>query len=204
MKIGLIGMGKMNRAIQEACSHPIVCTTRDHVVDLSADLYIDFSHGSLVEENALLLAANGKYHLIGTTGWESAQVPKAFEKSGAALFCPNFSHTVARFLQAAQLLMELLGAPKKAVEWHHKSKKDAPSGTAKRLGIPFESVRTEETLFKHSLFWDEISLTHETDNRTAYVQGALQAADWLYGKKGWFTDVDFFGSLHPTDHALCQ
>ena len=206
MKIGLIGYGKMNRLIEKRCRHPIVCITKRVVEDFSADLYIDFSHASLVEENALCLARKGKSLVIGTTGWESTKVSQAFEENGAALFSPNFSIEVMRFFEAAKTLVQQLGPPQSAVEWHHKSKKDAPSGTAKKLSdffdTPWDSIRTDETIFKHSLTWGEITLTHEAKDRMGYVVGALEAADRLYGKKGWFDD--FQGTLHTANYALSQ
>lgn len=204
MKIGLIGYGKMNRLIEKACKHPIRSITKDFVRDFSADLYIDFSHASCVERNALLLASHGKCHLIGTTGWESKKVPQAFQERGAALFCPNFSKEIARFVTACMDLKRELGPPDLAQEWHHKSKKDRPSGTAKRLeellGITFTSERVDETIFKHQVRWGEIVLTHEARDRSAYVAGALEACEWLYGRKGWYDD--FFGYLHTSDHSL--
>jgi|GEM_PF-4543642 len=204
MKIGLIGYGKMNRLIEKACQYPIVCITRDYVKDFSADLYIDFSHASLVKANALLLAEKNKTLLIGTTGWDAPEIKTAFNERGAALYLPNFSIEVAKFCEIALQMTKLFGPPDKATEWHHKSKKDAPSGTAKRLSshfdTPWDSIRTEETIFKHSLQWKEITLTHEAKDRTAYVQGALEAAKWLYGKKGWHDD--FCRTLHTAHHSL--
>ncbi|MCH9611269.1 MAG: 4-hydroxy-tetrahydrodipicolinate reductase [Chlamydiales bacterium] len=205
MKLGLIGYGKMNRLIEKASPFPIVCTTRDRIRDFSADLYIDFSHASLVEENALALAERDKTLLIGTTGWKSLKVVDAFKKRGSALFCPNFSNEVRRFVSAATKMCELLGAPTRACEWHHQSKRDAPSGTAKlieaKTGTKFESMRLERTQFKHTLWWNEISLTHEAKDRTAYVQGALEAAKWLFGKRGWYEG--FCWDIHAPDHSLC-
>lgn len=204
MKIGLIGYGKMNRLIEKACKHPIVSITKDHVHDLSADLYFDFSHKSAVERNALILAKHGKSVIIGTTGWQSDKVASAFEQNGAALYCPNFSKEVARFFLSVEALCKILGPPIKATEWHHKTKKDSPSGTALKLteitGVPFKSVRTDDTIFKHQLEWDEITLAHEARDRKAYVLGALEAAEWLYGKKGWHDD--YFRHVHASGHTI--
>ena len=204
MKVGLIGYGKMNRLIEKACKHPIVCITKDHVHDLSADLYFDFSHKSAVERNALILAQHGKSVIIGTTGGESDKIPEAFKQNGAALFSPNFSKDVARFFLSLEALCKILGPPLKATEWHHKTKKDSPSGTALKItqmyGVEFNSIRTDETIFKHQLEWNEIILAHEAHDRKAYVAGALEAAEWLYGKKGWHDD--YFRHVYASNHTL--
>jgi len=204
MRVGLIGYGKMNRLIEKALPYPVTCITRDLVKDLSADLYIDFSHHSCVETNALLLSTHNKCHLIGTTGWESPHVPAAYRKKGAGLFCPNFSYEMNRFLSVVRLMVAKLGPPDEATEWHHHSKADRPSGTAKLIasftGVSFTSVRTEETIFKHRLRWGEITLSHEACDRAEYVIGAIRACEWLYGKQGWYDD--FFGCLHAACHPL--
>ena len=40
---------------------------------------------------------------------------------------------------------------------------------------------------------ETITLTHTPRDRTVFARGALQAAHWLHGKRGWFTMRDVLG-----------
>ena len=78
-------------------------------------------------------------------------------------------------------------------ESHNKSKKDAPSGTAKDFArmlqlsadkIEFE--RTDEDKNSHKIAFsnnfESLELRHDTANRSIYAQGALNIAKWFYQK----------------------
>ncbi len=110
-------------------------------------------------------------------------------------------------------------------EIHHTGKADSPSGTAKSLEkillaaikrkksvvedkldrkregseIHFSSVRGGAVNFAHTIGFDSpadrILITHEARNRDGYALGAIRAAEWLLGKKGWHTMDDFSQSL---------
>jgi 4-hydroxy-tetrahydrodipicolinate reductase len=102
----------------------------------------------------------------------------------------------------------------KLKEFHHVHKLDAPSGTALKLGqdiievlarksdwksgpdvspdqLEIRSVRNSEIPGTHKIDWvseaDEISLIHRAKSRTIFVSGALEAAEWIIGRKGVFT-----------------
>ena len=102
-------------------------------------------------------------------------------------------------------------------EIHHTQKLDAPSGTAilianNLLGeyhlkqgwkkaeqagpedIPVHSVRTGTVPGTHSVIYksdcDQIVLQHEAFNRQGFVIGALAAARWLIGRKGFYSMKD--------------
>lgn len=105
-------------------------------------------------------------------------------------------------------------------ETHHIHKLDHPSGTAVTLaedlvetnsnvmcwrepdnGRPFESgelpvshVRRGEVAGIHTVTWDSpydtISVTHSARSREGFATGAVTAAEWLIGKKGFFTVGD--------------
>ena len=106
-------------------------------------------------------------------------------------------------------------------EIHHNKKADSPSGTAKSLEdillsnidrkesvvedrlnrrredneIHFSSVRGGAVNFGHTIGFDSaadtISISHAARNRDGYALGAVKAAEWLDGKKGYFEMVDF-------------
>ena len=85
-------------------------------------------------------------------------------------------------------------------------KKDAPSGTAltilngmSRVGfqrpIDVTSTRVGAVPGTHTVGFDgpteTIELTHTVRDRAVFARGALTAAKWLIGKKGWFSIRDF-------------
>lgn len=110
-------------------------------------------------------------------------------------------------------------------EIHHCNKADSPSGTAKSLEkillenikrktavvedkldrkrepgeIHFSSVRGGMVNFGHTIGFDSaadrILITHEARCRDGYALGAVKAAEWLVGKKGFFGMEDFLEGL---------
>ena len=93
-------------------------------------------------------------------------------------------------------------------EAHHAAKKDAPSGTAillaqamERAGFPrpidMSSTRAGFIPGTHTIGFDgpaeTITLRHTARDRTAFARGALVAANWIRGRRGWFTMKDVLG-----------
>jgi 4-hydroxy-tetrahydrodipicolinate reductase len=91
---------------------------------------------------------------------------------------------------------------------HHSAKKDAPSGTAIALRksmqaagyehpIDMASSRAGSMPGTHTIGFDgpfeTITMTHTNRDRAAFAQGALQAARWVHGRRGWFTIQDVLG-----------
>jgi 4-hydroxy-tetrahydrodipicolinate reductase len=79
-------------------------------------------------------------------------------------------------------------------------KKDAPSGTAvvlqkilKEAGsveVKINSVREGEVVGRHLLSLDSagdsIVLTHDAKSRRGFAEGAVRAAEWLAGRRGFY------------------
>ncbi len=214
MKIGLIGYGKMGKeveALAQSRGHEIVTRITRESRDLKelegADVWIDFS----VPEKALtyvqMAARLGKPLVVGTTGWEKdlEKAKSEIEGShGALLFAPNFSIGIYLFQQIAREAMKQIGETNKyqvlGYELHHGEKKDAPSGTAKAIqnefpSLTFSSMRSGYHPGTHQLIFDSledtIELTHRARNRKSFAKGALECADWIIGKTGFFT-FDYF------------
>jgi 4-hydroxy-tetrahydrodipicolinate reductase len=106
------------------------------------------------------------------------------------------------------------------LEMHHNKKADSPSGTAKELSnilinnitrkersifdrptekidpaeLQFSSVRCGQLPGTHKIIFDSmpdtIELTHTARSRDGFAHGALLAAEWIFGKKGFFTFDD--------------
>jgi 4-hydroxy-tetrahydrodipicolinate reductase len=105
-------------------------------------------------------------------------------------------------------------------ETHHIYKKDAPSGTAITLGNEIVSeierinnwsgqeIHDEDELFiqsfregnitgihevLYSSEYDTLSLRHEAADRRGFAIGAVIAAEWLEGRKGFYSMQDVLG-----------
>ncbi|MDC0662449.1 4-hydroxy-tetrahydrodipicolinate reductase [Marinobacter sp. SS21] len=102
------------------------------------DVLIDFTFPDLTLENAEFCKTHGKSMVIGTTGLTAAekeQLALAAE-SVPVMFAPNMSVGVNVVLNLLRTAAEVLGDDYdvEIIEAHHRHKKDAPSGTALRMG----------------------------------------------------------------------
>ncbi len=107
-------------------------------------------------------------------------------------------------------------------EIHHKNKIDSPSGTAKNIAniildnnqrktkiitdtlnrkieseeLHISSVRGGDIFGRHTVFIDSaedtIEIQHNAKNRNGFAEGAVFAAKWIYGKKGFFNFSEVF------------
>ena len=179
------------------------------------DVAIDFSTAGSVPTNAAALARRGINLVIGTTGWskDEAAVRAAIDESGTGIVvAPNFSTGVVVFdaivAHAAQLFAQREDFGAFLHETHHRAKVDAPSGTALLLKrsmedagfsrpIDVSSSRVGFVPGTHTVGFDgpaeTVTLTHAARDRSAFARGALIAAKWIQGKRGWFTMRDVLG-----------
>ena len=178
------------------------------------DAVIDFTSPHAVLKNIEACTRAGANMVIGTTGWYD-HVPDArkwVEQAGTGLiFASNFSVGVNVFFKAIAAAAAALkhGYHGEILERHHIHKKDAPSGTAvtmrqivekasgKRLEI--RSEREGEVFGFHQLTLssaaDTIVLTHDSASRRGFAEGAVLAAEWIRGKKGFYEFKDIFDQL---------
>ena len=180
-----------------------------------ADVAVDFSVPSAVAENLPKLAVRRMNVVIGTTGWHEheAQMRQIAGDAGIGVVAAsNFSLGVALFQNLAEHAAKLFAPYPEFGAWiheiHHSAKKDAPSGTAITLQrtmeaagyanrIDMASSRAGSVPGVHTIGFDgpyeTITMTHSNRDRAAFAQGALQAARWVHGKKGWFGVNDVLG-----------
>jgi 4-hydroxy-tetrahydrodipicolinate reductase len=176
-----------------------------------ADVAVEFTQPDAAVANITASLRAGVPVVVGTTGWYDSlpEVTRVAKEAGTGLlWSPNFSLGVNVLIELARyagtLMRPLEGFDAHILETHHSRKKDAPSGTAIAIGkaasdtldrpIPMTSVRTGSVPGTHELIFDglfeQLSLTHVARDRRVFAEGALQAADWLVGKKGVFTMRD--------------
>ena len=177
-----------------------------------SDVAIDFSSAEAVEKNVQACVLAGVPLVEGTTGWNSER--EAIENyvragGGAFVFGANFSIGVNLFYRIAGFASELFSKFEDyetfIEEQHHSRKKDAPSGTALKLkAIVAEHIKKDFSVAAtraghipgtHRVGYDgaadQILLEHTARSREGFASGAILAAEWIVGKKGFyeFTDV---------------
>jgi len=174
-----------------------------------ADVALDFSSASATARNLEACRKAKKPLLIGTSGIASELEASL---SAAAREIPLL--IAANTSIAVTLLIELVRAGARTlppgfdidiVESHHRTKPDAPSGTALALaraarearrappqarplpggegGIGIASVRAGDLVGEHSVLFtgngEQLVLTHRASDRAIFARGALEAALWL-------------------------
>jgi 4-hydroxy-tetrahydrodipicolinate reductase len=181
----------------------------------NAEVAIDFTTAAAVEGNLPKLAALGLDVVIGTTGWTAAEprLRAVAEQAGIGVVAaPNFSVGAILFgeivARAGQLLAERAEYGAFLHEAHHATKRDAPSGTALALKrtletsgysrpIDVSSTRAGHIPGVHAVGFDgpseTLMLTHSVRDRGTFARGALVAARWVRGRRGWFSMHDCLG-----------
>ncbi len=109
----------------------------EEVVD-AFDVLIDFSSPAASAANARLCAAAGKAMVVGTTGFDAAQLEQVHAAARAVPLCmsSNFSTGVNLCFRLLDIAARVLGdtVDIEISEAHHRHKVDAPSGTALSMG----------------------------------------------------------------------
>ncbi len=213
----IVGYGKMGHLIEElapanGCSVGGVVDVNSGDWNAAADVAIDFSTADALRDNFGRYVARKLPVVIGTTGW-SAYEPALREQAERAelgvVASANFSIGVNLFqamvAHAARLMQEHSGYGAWIHEAHHSAKRDAPSGTALMLknamvsagyghSIDVSATRAGAIPGIHTIGFDApsdtIELTHTARDRRGFAAGALLAARWIQGRRGWFTMVD--------------
>lgn len=239
-RVAIIGHGAMGREV-ERLAEPLGMTVTDifdlerpitSVTSAEFDVAIDFSWPDAVVENVRAVAALHRPIVIGTTGWydRMSEVRSIVETASVGcVWGSNFNigtHLFARIVQrAAQLIDPHAGFDVMVHEWHHKRKRDSPSGTALTLAstimqslqrksivsteaqhdvidpaaLHVTSTRGGEVIGRHQVTidgpYETIDITHTAKNRQGFAQGALLAASWIQGRTGFYDVADVIDSL---------
>ena len=172
------------------------------------DVAVEFSTPATAPENIERLARLGVNAVVGTTGWfdhlDGARSAVLRGQTGL-VWSPNFSVGVSVFSQLVAEAARLMACETEYAAWaweiHHSAKKDAPSGTMlalveriKRSGydrqVDVSCNRAGAHPGTHEIGFDSaadtIVIRHTARGRDGFARGALRAARWLVGKKGFF------------------
>jgi len=222
-RILLVGHGRMSRLVESLCPEyefevagrvDRARSARDADWP-DADVAVDFSVGDAVPRNLPRLAARGIPVVVGTTGWQAHEAALRADPAVGRIgvvAAPNFALGVNIFLALAERAGQALAPHPSFGAWiheaHHAAKRDAPSGTALALeaalrrggyarDVNVASTRAGSIPGTHTLGFDAaaetLTFTHETRDRSVFARGALEAARWVIGRRGWFTMRDVLG-----------
>jgi 4-hydroxy-tetrahydrodipicolinate reductase len=164
------------------------------------DVFIDFTTPEATGEHLDYVARYKKATVLGTTGLDDMQLTKLEEVSKIVpvVFSPNMSVGVNLLFTILPELAKRLGPDYgiEIIEAHHKAKKDAISGTAKKFGqvladavkkeIPIHAIRLGDIIGDHTVVFcgnsERIEIKHQAHSRDLFALGALKAARWILGK----------------------
>jgi 4-hydroxy-tetrahydrodipicolinate reductase len=180
------------------------------------DTVIDFTTPHTVLPHIEACVKAGKNVVVGTTGWyhdlDRIRALVEQHKTGF-LYAANFSVGVNLFLEVARAAAAALhhDYSGQIFERHHAHKKDAPSGTAIAIqqvireaathkeGLEIISFREGDVVGLHEVVLespaDRIYLCHDAKSRRGFAEGAIRAAEWLAGKKGFYDFKDVWREL---------
>jgi 4-hydroxy-tetrahydrodipicolinate reductase len=228
--LAIVGHGKMGRLIEQLAPEygfeVRAKFTREHHLHDGAvtreglqgvDVAIEFSTPDSAPDNLRRLASLSVDTVCGTTGWLE-HLPAVHESvlaAGTALvYSPNFSVGVNVFLQTVARAASFFAKYPEYEAWgweiHHSAKRDAPSGTLKKLAEEIRASGYDRALTltanragahpgTHEIGFDSaadtITLRHTARSREGFARGALRAARWAAGKKGVFEFREILSEL---------
>lgn len=178
------------------------------------DVLVEFTNPAATMEHLDIAVKDEKAVVIGTTNFSEEEHVKIKMASGKIpiVFSPNMSLGANLLFRITGDIARVLGRDYgvEIIEAHHDQKKDAPSGTAKKLAesvsgpggkpVPIHSIRIGDIVGDHTVMFagksERIELTHRVHSRDAFARGTLDAAKFLIGKKpGLYTMQDVISSL---------
>ena len=172
------------------------------------DVYIDCTNADSFMENYDAYILGDKPVIIATTGFESKHMERItmLAESIPVVICPNFSIGVYKFLKLIKLAsIEFnINTDIDILEYHHKLKKDKPSGTAIAIAntiresgfeeqININSVRAGNIIGEHSVLFttsdnERIEISHKIYSREGFSRGVIETIKWIINK-----DTGLFG-----------
>lgn len=173
------------------------------------DVVVDFSEVAAVMNNREILRQGKKPYICGVTGFQENEF-KALKELGRYfpfLYSPNFSFGVNILFRMIREIADKF--PKeydvKVIETHHKMKRDAPSGTAKRITEIIEkerkskvevfSLRLGEIVGEHKVIFagpgEVLEISHSALSRQAFVRGVIEGIRFIVKQpNGFYTFED--------------
>ncbi len=164
------------------------CTNLTDLLD--AEVFIDFTSIESTLENIKWCQQHNKALVIGTTGFSDEQVEeiKAAGKNMALILAPNTSVGVNLMFKLLEVTAKAIGdyTDIEIFEAHHRFKKDAPSGTAVKMGQVIAKTLGRD-LNKCAVYGRE-GITEERDRETIGF-ATIRAGDIVGEHTAYFADL---------------
>lgn len=228
--LAILGCGKMGQLLEQlAPEYGFAVLARfsghnnpggealSHETLRGVDAVVEFTTPAAAPVNIRRLAVLGMNAVVGTTGWYEhlpAMREAVLHGKTGLVWAANFSVGVNLFMQTVAHAAALFAKHPEYEAWgweiHHSAKKDAPSGTLKKLAEEIQAAgftrpanlssnRAGAIAGTHEIGFDSladtITLRHTARSREGFARGALQAARWVVGKKGFFEFKEILGEL---------
>jgi 4-hydroxy-tetrahydrodipicolinate reductase len=155
-----------------------------------ADVLVDFTTPSTALANAKEAVAAGVHVVIGTTGFDPAELGDLAGASANVFIAPNFAIGAVLMMEFAKQAATHM-ARAEIIELHHDGKVDRPSGTAARTAalmaqaapsigeIPIHSVRLPGLVAHQEVILGDLGQTltirHDSIDRESFMPGVLLA-----------------------------
>ena len=194
MRLALFGAeGKVGRALRpvlEQAGHEVRgIEIGDEPEVAGLDAAVDFTSPDAAPENVRAALEQGVSCVVGTTGWEPAELGALAAEKGLRLFvAPNFSIGAVLMMRFAREAAAFFPRAE-VIELHNEAKRDAPSGTAKATaallpdGTPIHSVRLPGLVAHQEVIFggpgETLTIRHDTTSREAFAPGVLLALERL-------------------------
>ena len=209
----VIGDGKLSKAIQKVFSNYNLIIFNEYNIDTlnnyNGDILIDCSSPNAFTHIYNYLLMHKIPTIIATTNFTKKQDKEILSLSNSV---PIFKSD--NFSLGISILNSILSKYKyilkkydiHLIDFHHKNKKDSPSGTSKKMislldnNVQTYSIRSKELIGKHELHFineqEEIVITHEAFSRELFANGILLAYNFISKKNtGLYTMEDLINEL---------
>ncbi len=197
-----VGMGK---------SGIIVKDNLEEIIQ-NADQIVEFTNPQVSLKHLEIVSKHKKTMIMGTTGFSSEEIKEINKLAQGTpfLLSPNMSLGVNLLFKLAAETAAALSDDYdiEIVEAHHRFKKDAPSGTAKKLAqeiakakgvnldevaIGIHSIRSGDITGEHTVMFtalgERLELTHKAHSRDTFAYGTIQAIKFMKGKPPGFYEM---------------
>ncbi len=234
LELAIVGFGRMGRALEQIAvrrghavraridprgGDGVTATEVDPAALAGVDVALEFTTPEAAANNVRRLLDLGVPVVSGTTGWNDALEDArrlARERGVGFVWAPNYALGVQALFRIVRHAARLLGAfgefAPYLVEEHHAGKKDAPSGTSRRLAdllveatpdrsrwgpapeheaiapdmLPVAWIRAGAIPGTHRCGWDgageSLEISHRVRDREVFAAGAITVAEWLAGR----------------------
>jgi len=178
------------------------------------DVLVDFTRADASVQNVKPASEAGVSVVVGTTGFSTeqrAEMEGAIKRGNIrAIISPNMSVGVNVFFKSVKETARMLGSDYgvEIVEVHHVHKRDAPSGTARKVAqiiakefgwsedkIKIKSIREDEVVGEHTVIFftpeERVEIVHRAQSRETFAAGAMKAIRYVVekGKPGVVQDM---------------